>query len=123
MDFVKTFLRAVSSTCIVTENSSNYQNDLLPDIAPVLGASHGVLSFALIHPRTGRGKGPVKTHFSLEMRHVHRWVHESGKNVLKQRELWSTLHNGDGIITFTLDWVQIARDGPNIHHWRSAMAL
>lgn len=120
---VKNVLPAVSSTWIVTDNAHDYQNDILPVITPVLVASHGVSSNGLIHPETARGKGLVDSHFSLAMGHVHRWIHESWKDLCTARELWSPLNSGEVILVYTTQLVQISLDGPCLHHWRSAMAL
>lgn len=94
MDRVKQQLPTVSSTWIVIENARNYQNNLLPVAAPFLTSSHSVLLNKLIHPEMARGKGLVDAHFSVAIRHVHRWVRERGNDGCTSRQLWAALHSG-----------------------------
>lgn len=57
MDRIKQGLPTVTSTWIVTDNSRNYQNHMLPVVAPFLNASYSVLLNELVHSETARGEG------------------------------------------------------------------
>lgn len=51
-------------------------------------------------------------HFSIQMRHVQRYVHETQRDVSPLRELWKALHYNGGVVNSTAELVQLNRNGP-----------
>lgn len=112
----------VTSLTIVTYNTRNYQNGLVPVVVPFICHPYGVTLYALIHPESARGKGLVNVHFSVAMHHVHRYVQSTGWDVCIPKALCSALEWEDRIVTSTAELVRISRVGPHIQPWLCSMA-
>lgn len=84
-------LPTVISLAVIAESALNYQNDVVLVVAPFICHAHGVNLEALIHPESVRGKGILYVHFSITMRHVHRYVQGTGRDLCPQNEYWASL--------------------------------
>lgn len=71
---------------------------------------------------TARGKGPVDAHFSIAMRHIHRYVLETESVVTRPTELCHELHYDAGVGNFSADLIDVHRNGSGLQCWSDFMA-
>lgn len=60
----------------MTDNARNYQNDLVPVMYPIICATDSSELNRFENTETAREKSIVYENFSIDMRHVHRYVRE-----------------------------------------------
>ena len=68
--FLKRRLLTVKEVTVVSDNAFCYNNKILPVIAPIIIAAHGMYLKIIVHNEAKYGKGLVEAHCAVCMRHI-----------------------------------------------------
>lgn len=94
---------------ICTDNSRNYNNNVLPIYVPWICDAYNFELTTLLHPDECCGKSCVDCHFAVSFRLLKRYVMESKFDVLTPEDIVDALRYEGGIRNTLVDYVRVIR--------------
>lgn len=103
---------------VQTDNARNYQNEIVPVMAPFVAHDHGMVLRGSLHPETARGKSLVDAHFAVGMRQVNKYVTSNGVDVATPVDVVKALTACGGVANSAAELVYVNRHGNGFKPWR-----
>lgn len=105
---------------LLSDNTSCYQNNLLPVIDPFIAKGHGMNLKEIVHSETQRGKSLLDAHFTLAMRDVNKFVNDTTLNASTPCDLVTAMKHRDGVANTTVELTDIDRNNSCLIKWTAA---
>ena len=80
-----------------SDNAANYNNKLVPVIAPFIFKRYGIQLKSIVHSETKDGKGPADIHFATAAKFVDRYIESKTLDVVTPADLVASINHGEGM--------------------------
>lgn len=91
---VRAMLPSLKHVVVQTDNAENYNNRMIPLMAPFIFRQYGMKLNRFIHSETQDGEGPADGQFAVAMRHVDKYIAENELGVVTPTDLVRAINHG-----------------------------
>ncbi len=111
----------VKKIIIRSDNARNYNNKLIPVIAPFIFLHYGIRLERFVHSETQDGKGPSDVHFATALRYVDKYIESLKRDVVTPKDLCDAINHGYGLRGTVAELYDVDLKSPKLKVWIEGM--